>query len=195
MSGIAELDEMLARHHIDMTGEDVLHELDTAFAAIPGAGAAPISGPELRFLREHGGAGAAAVVDDWTAEGERQARARTAVRQLTDALAGSVSIKEAAAILGIDRSRISRRLSRNALWSFDINGSRRIPRWQFLQRDLLPGLDVIVPAIPHTANPAAVDSFMHSAQPDLDDRTPIEHLAAGGDATAVAQFLADLARW
>ena len=35
-----------------------------------------------------------------------------------------------------------------ALWAFDLQGGRRIPRWQFLGDELLPGLDVIVPAIP-----------------------------------------------
>ena len=47
--------------------------------------------------------------------------------------------------------------------------------------ELLPGLDVIVPAIPRDATPAVLDAFMHTPQPDFDDRTPIEHLAAGGD--------------
>jgi hypothetical protein len=194
-SAVSELDALLARHHGDLTGDDVMSELDTALAAIPGAGAAPLSATELTFLREHAGSGVAAVLDDWTADSERQARARTALQQLSDAVAGSVSIKEAAAILGIDRSRVSRRLSRNALWAFDLNANRRIPRWQFLNSELLPGLAEIVPAIPRSANPAAIDAFMHTPQPEFDNRTPIEHLAAGGDPTVVAAFLEDLARW
>jgi hypothetical protein len=194
-SAVSELDALLARHHVDLTGDDIMSELDTALAAIPGAGAAPLSATELTFLREHAGSGVAAVLDDWTADSERQARARTALQQLSDAVAGSVSIKEAAAILGIDRSRVSRRLSRNALWAFDLNANRRIPRWQFLNSDLLPGLAEIVPAIPRSANPAAIDAFMHTPQPDFGNRTPIEHLAAGGDPTVVAAFLEDLARW
>ncbi|MDT5058465.1 MAG: hypothetical protein QOF66_6831, partial [Mycobacterium sp.] len=42
------------------------------------------------------------------------------------------------------RSRVSRRITGKALWVFDLQGSRRIPRWQFLGEELLPGLDVIV---------------------------------------------------
>jgi hypothetical protein len=184
---------LLAKHRIDLSVEEVLDELDSAFAAIPGAG--PLSATEVEFLRAHAEPQAAAVIDTWSPETERQARARSAVRRLTGALSGSVSIKEAAAILGVDRSRVSRRITGKALWAFDLQGSRRIPRWQFLGDDLLPGLDVIVPAIPRGATPAVLEVFMHTPQPDFDDRTPIEHLAAGGDAALVAGFIADLGRW
>jgi hypothetical protein len=194
-SAVPDLDALLARHHVDLTGDDVVSELDTALAAIPAAGAAPLSATEMKFLSEHAGSGASAVIDEWTAGSERQVRARIALQQLSDAVAGSVSIKEAAAMLGIDRSRVSRRLSRNALWAFDLNGNRRIPRWQFVDNELLPGLSEIVPAIPRSANPTAIDAFMHNPQPDFGNQTPIEHLAAGGDPTVVAAFLEDLARW
>ncbi len=178
-----------------MTSEEVLDELDSAFATIPGAGAAPLSTDEVHFLRTHAGPGVATVIDNWSGKRERQARARSVIRELGDTLSGSMSIKEAAAILQIDRSRVSRRITGNALWAFDIHGSRRIPRWQFLDRQLLPGLDVIVPAIPRDATPAAVEAFMKTPQPDFGDRTPIEHLAAGGDPTLIADFISDLTRW
>jgi hypothetical protein len=187
------LGALLAKHHIDMSVEEVLDELDSAFAAIPGA--TTLSVTEVDFLCAHAEPRAAAVTDAWSADDERQARARIAVRQLTSALSGSVSIKEATAILGIDRSRVSRRITGKALWAFDLQGTRRIPRWQFLGAELLPGLDVIVPAIPRGTTPAALEAFMHTPQPDFDDRTPIEHLAAGGDPAVVAGFIADLGRW
>lgn len=188
-----DLGALLAKHQIDLSVEEVLDELDSGFAAIPAA--ATLSSTEVEFLRTHAEPHAAAVIDAWSADHERQARARTAVRQLSSAVSGSVSIKDAAAILGVDRSRVSRRISGNALWAFNLQGSRRIPRWQFLGEELLPGLDVIVPAIPRGATPAVLEVFMHTAQPDFDDRTPIEHLAAGGDPVLVAGFIADLGRW
>jgi hypothetical protein len=189
------LDALLERHQVDMTSEEVLYQLDSAFATIPAADAAPLSTDEVQFLRAHAGADATAVIDNWSGEQERQAQARSAVRELGGTLAGSMSIKDAAALLGIDRSRVSRRITGKGLWAFDINGSRRIPRWQFLGRGLLPGLDVIVPAIPRDATPAAVEALMKTPQPDFGDRTPIEHLAAGGDPTLIADFVSDLARW
>jgi hypothetical protein len=184
----------LARHHIDLTSKEILDELDAAFTGIPGAGAASLSTAEVEFLRKHAGPHAG-VIDAWSAADERQDRARIALRQLTNAISGSVSIKETAAILGVDRSRISRRITGNALWAFDLRGNRRIPRWQFLDGKPLPGLDVIVPAIPRDATPAVLDAFMHTPQPDFDDRTPIEYLAAGGNPTLVAEFIEDLTRW
>lgn len=194
MSAAFELNALLARHHIDLTSEDVLGELDAAFAAIPGAGAATLSTTEVAFLAEHGGPNTTAVVKEWSANGERQARARVALQALTHAVAGSISAKEAAETLGVDRSRISRRIGKT-LWAFDIHGQRRIPRWQFLDATLLPGLEVIVPAIPRGITPAILDAFMQTPQPDFDNQTPIEYLAAGGDPQPVAGFVQDLNRW
>ncbi|HET9877040.1 MAG TPA: DNA-binding protein [Mycobacterium sp.] len=193
-SAVSTLDALLAKHHVGMTSEDVLDELDSVFGAIPGAGAAPLSDSEVKFLREHAGTGTA-VIDTWSSYDERQARSHIAVRELAETLSGSVSIKEAAAILGVDRSRVSRRLTGDALWAFDLRGNKRIPRWQLLGNELLPGLDVIVPAIPRGATAGVLDVFMHTPQPDFGDRTPIEYLAAGGDTALVAGFVADLERW
>ncbi|MEB3052138.1 DNA-binding protein [Mycolicibacter sp. MYC123] len=150
---------------------------------------------EVDFLADHGGDGTEAVISEWSAEGERQARARVALQALTSAVAGSVSAKEAAEILGVDSSRISRRLGKS-LWGFGIDGQRRIPRWQFLDSAaLLPGLDVIVPAIPRGVTPAVLEAFMRTPQADFDEQTPIEYLVAGGDPRPVAELVADLGRW
>ncbi|MCH9736821.1 MAG: helix-turn-helix domain-containing protein [Actinomycetia bacterium] len=192
MEGSA-LGALLAKHHIELTVEEVLDELDSAFAAIPAAPS--LSQTEVDFLRTHATPHALAAIDEWSEAGERQARARIAVRQLTSALAGSVSMKEAAAILGIDRSRVSRRITGRSLWAFDLQGGRHIPKWQFLGDELLPGLEVIVPAIPRGTTPTVLDVFMHTPQSDFEDRTPIEHLAAGGDPALVAGFIEDLGRW
>jgi hypothetical protein len=197
MSGSAApaLDALLARHQIDVTSTEILDELDAAFTRILGSGAASLSTTEVEFLHQHTRPSEAAVIDAWSADDERQDRTRTALRQLTNAISESVSIKEAAAILNVDRSRISRRIAGNALSAFDLRGNRRIPRWQFLDGKLLPGLDAIVPAIPRDATPALLDAFMHTPQPDFDDRTPIEYLASGGNPTMVARFIDDLTRW
>jgi hypothetical protein len=194
VSTVSALDNLLAKHHVDLSSAEVLDELDSVFGAIPMASAAPLSMSEVQFLRAHTGS-VARVVDAWSGGDERQARARAAVRELAEALSRSVSIKEAAAILGIDRSRVSRRITGKALWAFDLHGSRRIPRWQFLGGKLLPGLEVLVPAIPRGVTPGVVNVFMHTHAPDFDDRTPIEFLCAGGDPAFIAGFIEDLARW
>lgn len=187
------LGALLAKHQIDLTVDEVLDELDSAFAAMPWA--TTLSATEVDFLRLRVEPQAASVIDAWSAGDERRTRARIAVRQLSSALSGSISIKEAAAMLGVDRSRVARRITGKTLWAFDLRGSRRIPRWQFLGDELLPGLDAIVRAIPRGITPAVLDVFMHTSQPDCDDRTAIEHLAGGGDPALVAGFIADLGRW
>lgn len=147
-----------------------------------------MSAAETAFLHQH-------AIDAWSDGDDRLTRSRAAVHELAETMSASASIKEAAAILGVDRSRVSQRISGDALWAFDLHHSRRIPRWQFLGDGLLPGLGVVVPAIPADATPVAVDAFMRTPQPDFDGRTPIEFLAADGDPVGVAGFVADLARW
>ncbi|OBH19939.1 helix-turn-helix domain-containing protein [Mycolicibacter sinensis] len=187
------LHALLAKHQIGLTSDEVLAELDSGFAALAGAGAEPLSTAEADFLGQHTGIGAA--VDDWSPITERSSRSRAAVRELAEALSGSVTIKEAAAILGVNRSQVSRLITRGTLWAFDLRSRRRIPRWQFLDAGLLPGLATIVPAIQAGTTPAVMDAFMRTAQPDFEDRTPIDYLAAGGDSALIAGFLADLEHW
>lgn len=195
MGAAVELNALLKKHHIDLTSDEVLGEMDAAFAAIPGTGAATLSVTEVGFLAGHGGSSAAAVVREWAASTERQARARVAVQALTDAVEGSISEQDAAEILDVDRSHISRRIGKT-LWAFDIQGQWRIPRWQFLgAAALLPGLDSIVPAIPGGVPPAVLEAFMRSPLASFDDQTPIEYLAAGGDPRPVAEFIQDLSCW
>lgn len=187
------LDALLAKYQVDLTAEEVLDELDSALASVPGPSV--LSHSEVDFLSAHGGASTADAIGGWSADAERRDRALAAVAQLASTLANSASIKEAATILGLDRSRVSRRITGKSLWSFDVRGGRRIPRWQFLGKGLLPGLDVIVPEIPQGLSPGVLEAFMHAPQPDFGNRAPIEHLAAGGDPAVVAGFVADLGRW
>ncbi|BCI87162.1 hypothetical protein NIIDMKKI_23680 [Mycobacterium kansasii] len=90
-SAAPALGALLAKHQIGLTVGEVLHELDTAFAAIPVA--ATLSAAEVEFLRKHAEPSTATAIERWSAGDERQARARVALRQLTSAVSGSVSIK------------------------------------------------------------------------------------------------------
>lgn len=91
MGASIELNALLARHHIDLSSEEVLGELDATFAAIPAAGAATLSAPEVDFLTTHGGPSAKIAIRDWSADGERQTRAHVAVQALANTVAGSIS--------------------------------------------------------------------------------------------------------
>lgn len=140
------LGELLARYRIELTVEEVLDEADSAFAAIERGTSA--SGAEVDFLHANADPSTAAVIGTWSAGTEGRARARIAARQMASAPAGSLSVREAAASLGIAASSVSRRITRKLLWACDMQGHRRIPGWQFRDDELLAGLDVIMPAIP-----------------------------------------------
>ncbi|NLU84334.1 helix-turn-helix domain-containing protein [Rhodococcus sp. HNM0569] len=191
---VDSLDALLAKHHVDLTARELLRELDAALTEVPPA-SDTLSAGEIEFLRTTAGEGVGEVLDQWSPAAEVRARAVEAARQTTAALADSLGTKEAAELLGIDRSAVSRRLTARALWSFDLHGHRRIPRWQFVGDDVLPGLGTVVAAIPSTAGPVPVAALMHTPQPDLGGRTPLEHLATGADPTPVAALLSSLDTW
>lgn len=87
-------------------------------------------------------------------------------------------------MFGVDRSRISHRLSAGALYAITMGSRRRIPAWQFHNHRELPGLASMVAVIPAHAHPVGVDAcrdaLMSAAQDELGGRTPIARLASGG---------------
>lgn len=189
------LDEVLARHNVGISSAEFLAELDADLSRVADPGAAPLSTAESAFLRAHGGPAAGEVLDADPAVLVQDAR-RAEVARMAAVLADSVGIAEAAMLLGVDRSRISQRLSAGSLWSFRLGRGRRLPRWQFTADGRsLPGLDVVVAAIPAELSPESVAGFMNTAQPELEGRTPVAHLAGGGDPRPVAELVTGLGLW
>lgn len=195
MSVEVSLDEVLARHNVGISGAEFLAELDADLSRVTDPAAAPLSTAESAFLRTHAGPEAGEVLDADPAVLVQEAR-RAEVARMAGLLADSVGITEAALLLGVDRSRISQRLSAGSLWSFRLGRSRRLPRWQFTADGRsLPGLDTVVAAIPAELAPESVAGFMNTAQPELEGRTPTAHLAGGGDPGPVADLVAGLGLW
>jgi hypothetical protein len=195
MSVAADLDEVLARRGVALTGAEVVAEFDAALSRQAAAGAAPLTADEIEFLRRHGGEPARAVLDGWDATAARREDALAAVDQTAAAIQSSLGVAEAALLLGVDRSRVSHRLADGSLWAFRLGRSPRLPRWQFRDGRVLPGLDAVIPALPAGLAPLAVAAFMATPQPDLGGDTPVDFLAGGGDPALVAGLLADLGRW
>ncbi len=189
------LDEVLARHNVGITSVEFLAELDADLSRVTDPAAAPLSAAETVFLREHAGPAAGEVLDADPAALVQDAR-RAEVSRMTDLVAGSVGVAEAALLLGVDRSRVSQRLSAGSLWSFRLGRGRRLPRWQFTgDGRSLPGLDVVVAAIPAELSPESVAGFMNTVQPELEGQTPTSHLTGGGDPAPVAELVAGLGLW
>lgn len=189
------VEEVLHQFDTQLSESDIADGLAAALSRIPGASATALTAPEVAFLREHGGPGIARQVDRWDPAAERVQRTAVAAQQLEDLIGSTASIDQAAKIVGVDRSRISRRLSSGALFSLTLGSRRRIPLWQFQGGAELPGLAEIVAAIPPGAHPSAVEGLMRTAQDELDGQTPIAHLVTGGAVRPVADLVAALGRW
>lgn len=187
--------EVLTRYDSDLTEADIADGLAEAFRRLPGVGAESMSHPEVAYLAAAAGGAAPDVIATWDPAVEHRRRTRKAAAAVERLAGGTLSIDQVAALLGVDRSRVSRRLSAAALYSISVGARRRIPAWQFSAGNELPGLPAVVAAIPGDVHPLDVDALMTTPQEELDDRTPVEHLAGGGDPAPVAQLLSELARW
>jgi hypothetical protein len=191
------LEDVLARHGLDLSPAEVVAELDAALTAAEATGSGPLSAGEAEFLAAHGGADAAATVAESTNGSlvPDKARFRGAAGRAAEAACGSYGIAELATILGVDRSRVSHLLAAERLWAFRVGRSPRIPRWQVAGGQLLPGLAPVVRAIPSGITPPALAGFMSGPQDELENRSPVEYLACGGDPNAVAALVAAIGEW
>ncbi len=187
--------EVLHRYGVGLTESDVAESLDRAFRLLPGVDAAPLTAVEVDYLAEHGGDDAVEVIARWDPRAERAHRAARGAADVQQLAASTLSIEQAAEVLSVDRSRISHRLSVGALSAVSIGSRRRIPAWQFQDHAELPHLAQVVAAIPPDAHPLDVAALMTTSQDELAGRTPVQHLAGGGDPAPVAELLAGLTRW
>jgi hypothetical protein len=189
------LARVLERHGVDLTEADVASAFDAALSGIPQA--APLTDAEVRFLGKHGGATAAAATARWDPEREHRERGLAAARDAQRLLTGSLSVREAALMVGLDRSSVQKRVASRRVYAFQMPERRqwRIPRWQILGVRLLPGIGTVIPAIPTSLPPLSVEAFMLTAQEELEDRSPVEFLAAAGSPQRVADLAAELDEW
>jgi hypothetical protein len=127
-------------------------------------------------------------------ENEPDFRARTVAAHAV--LADSaLSVLEAAKALGVDDSRIRHRLKEGRLTGWKDQGWR-LPAWQFTGSGVLPGLEVVLRAVPEDQPALVVAAFMSTPQTDLviNDlpATPRQWLLSGGDPDHVARLVATL---
>ncbi|KID28080.1 hypothetical protein [Prauserella rugosa] len=130
-----------------------------------------------------------------TRDDEADPRASTVATQAVFA-DSALSVGEAARRLGVDDSRVRHRLKQHRLAGWKDHGGWRLPAWQFTADAAVPGLDVVLRAVPDDQPALVVAGFMTTPQDDLriHDRptTPRDWLLAGGDPTRVAELAATL---
>ena len=103
----------------------------------------------------------------------------------------ALTVGEAARLLGISEGRVRHRIAGRDLLVLPA-GRRRLPRWQFTEDSVLPGLPKVLHALPAGEHPLAVLAFMTTPQPELVIHgravSPRDWLAAGGDPEPVAEL-------
>ena len=180
---------------VDSMASYVLHSPETFLDPEPMARRAPgVSGltdAERRALTE-GGADLDGVRPD-----RLSAAARTRL-EYAKLVAESLSVDEAARMLKVDSSRIRQRLGGDPRSLFGIKTGKawRIPRFQFHEKRVIPGIDAVIAKLPRDLSPVAVYRWFTSpnSELELDDETvsPLDWLEAGGDPARVAELAAEL---
>ncbi len=80
----------------------------------------------------------------------------------------SYTTSEAAKHLKVDVSRVRQRLREGTLFGIEYDGERRLPRFQFERRQVLPGLRKVMAALPVGLNPLDVAQWFLAPNLDLE---------------------------
>ena len=103
----------------------------------------------------------------------------------------SLTTRQAAKYLKVGASRIRQRLRERSLYGIEYDGEKRLPRFQFGRRKVIPGLAEILMELPARLGPLDVAEWFLSPNPDLEfeDRpapiSPREWLLSGRPVEAV----------
>jgi hypothetical protein len=103
----------------------------------------------------------------WVAGPEHDPLIRT-IADYMALLETSLTTAEAARYLKVDVSRIRQRLRERSLYGIEYDGERRLPRFQFERKQVLPGLREVISALPEALNPLDVAEWFLSPNPDLE---------------------------
>lgn len=180
------LAEILAPYGV--TDEEYLVELAGALGSRPGPSAAALTPSERQVLEHHGGV----KVPPDELGGAARLWLTNVTSNLTEQLRSSLTVDEAATMLGISASRVRHRIHEGALYAFKAAHQLRLPRWQFYGDVPLPGLRKVLAALVPGLHPLEVAQFMTTAEADLEISekavSPREWLVGGGDPAAVAHL-------
>lgn len=124
---------------------------------------------------------------------KRGGRADPLAQSIADYMAmldTSLTTSQAARFLKVDPSRIRQRLREGSLYGVDYDGEKRLPRFQFEGRKVVPGLAEVLPELPAQMSPLDVAEWFLAPNPDLqieEDRaiSPREWLLSGRAVAAV----------
>lgn len=181
--------EELARRiaEIDVVATEIARTAGRATAAPP-----PLTEHEERLLREGG-------LDPRPLGPSETPVLYRATAEYATLLNDSYTVGQAAALLGVNTSRIRQRLigEPRTVYGIKFGKGWRIPRFQFQGRRLVPGIETVVPRIPANLHPVAVHRWFTSPHQDLTSAgqtpiSPLDWLRIGNPPGVVADLAAGL---
>ncbi|MEA2023193.1 MAG: hypothetical protein U9N79_02750 [Actinomycetota bacterium] len=120
----------------------------------------------------------------------------SAARLRTQIVDSALTVRAVAGLLGVNGSRIRQRLADHSIYGVKRDNKWRIPKWQFDDKGLLPGIDEFNRHIDHDVDVVELHGFLHSPNVDLvvngERISPLVWLQAGLDAEPVGQIAATL---
>jgi hypothetical protein len=174
---------------LSLRSEDVMTALEAVARSTPAGARRPaesLSPAEEAVLREAGSLRRAMP----PLEERASFRTQLLLEQL---LADALTVKDAAARLGVSESRVRQRIAARSLLAVERAGTWKLPTFQLEGGTDLPGLTDVLPAFPTDVHPAAVVLFLEapSAELDVDGRalTPREWLMTGGPVSRVVELV------
>ena len=186
--------ELLRRHGIRLSPEAFAAVVRRAVEQLPEPGARADPAAELTAVEAAALARGGFDLRPWPPE--RPGPLATTAAAYAAELAASLTVAEAAALLGVDPSRVRQRLAAGSLYGVRLADGWRLPRFQFDDGRLVPGIARVLPRVDRGLHPLTVIRWFESPNPDLeiDDASvsPRDWLRAGGDPAPVAALAADL---
>ena len=186
--------ELLRRHGIHLSPEAFTAVVRHAVEQLPEPGAQASPAEELTAAEAAALARGGFDLRPWPAE--RPSPLATTAAAYAALLAASLTVAEAATLLGVDPSRIRQRLAAGSLYGVKLADGWRLPRFQFDARRLVPGIAQVLPHLDRELHPLTVVRWFELPNPDLllDDVpvSPRDWLRSGGDPAPVIAQAADL---
>lgn len=111
-----------------------------------------------------------------------------------EVLGSALTTSEVSELLGREEASIHRSTVAGDLYALPSRSGHAIlfPAWQFEGQQVVPELRTIIQIFPQHVHPQAIQQFMTEPKDELDGRSPVEWLAAGGAVEEVSSLVAEL---
>lgn len=181
--------ELFHAHGIDMDERQAMELIAAALAAVPSAtpSPSPLTPDEAAIYDDAG------MVEDFQA---LQQQAADSAARFVALLATAIPVTEAAARIGVSRSRMQQMIAARDVWALRQGSRWVLPAIQFDDDRLVAGWSTVARELPESAHPLEILGLLTAAQPELHmggrSLSVIDWLRGGGSPLAAASLAAGL---